>query len=411
MLPNSGAETVLYSFGGSQHNDGALPFGDLLADLKGNLYGTTLLSSVGEGVAFILTPPAPGTTTWTESVIARFYGFAEPSALVAGPQSGLYGTQYGGGGSGCNTGCGLVFQLRPPPPGQKLWRFATLYTFRGPPDGGVGGNALIADGSGGFYGTTNQGGTGSCGPFGCGVAFELSPPPPGKTAWTEKVLYSFGATVKDGQFPVGQLVSDASGNLYGMTSTGGAFGKGTVFELMPPRMPNGPWTERVLHSFQGGVSDGANPGAGVILGSGGTLYGTTIRGGVGGGSIGNGTAFSLTPPPGGRGAWSETILHAFTGSGGDGSWPSGRLVLYKSGALYGMTQLGGTVGYGTVFKLTPPTPGHSTWTELPYYSFKRGTADGGQPGGGLTIGRFGFLYGTTTNGGTYDNGTIFKVLP
>jgi uncharacterized repeat protein (TIGR03803 family) len=144
--------------------------------------------------------------------------------------------------------------------------------------------------------------------------------------------------------------------LYGATSGGGTSGYGTVFSLTPPASPGGAWTESVLYSFKGSPSDGTNPNLdGVVIGTGGVLYGATVTGGTvhpSCGIPGCGVAFQLTPPASPGGVWTETVLHDFT-SGSDGVSPNG-LVIGSGGMLYGTTYGGGgALGWGTVFALKP----------------------------------------------------------
>jgi uncharacterized repeat protein (TIGR03803 family) len=161
------------------------------------------------------------------------------------------------------------------------------------------------------------------------------------------VLYSFQGG-SDGSVPYVGVVIGSGGVLYGTTS--GAFGTicpgncGTVFSLTPPTSPGGSWTEAVLHNFTSD-SDGNDP-EGVVIGSGGVLYGTTFYGGT----SSNGTVFSLTPPTSPGGSWTKAVLHNF--SGNDGANPS-RIKISKNGVLYGTTYYGGTSNAGTVFALKP----------------------------------------------------------
>jgi uncharacterized repeat protein (TIGR03803 family) len=148
--------------------------------------------------------------------------------------------------------------------------------------------------------------------------------------------------------------------LYGTTEEGGtgtggtgfacSSGCGTVFSLTPPATPGGAWTETVLHDFAFTGGDGAVPEAGVVIGTSGVLYGTTAYGGA----SDAGTVFSLTPPASPGGAWTETVLHDFTG-GSDGRYPEAGVAMGKSGGLFGTTDLGGagTCNCGTVFALKP----------------------------------------------------------
>jgi uncharacterized repeat protein (TIGR03803 family) len=178
------------------------------------------------------------------------------------------------------------------------------------------------------------------------------------------------------------VVRDASGNLYGMTPACGAYNQGTVYEVTPSG------TETILHSFDNNGTDGYDPLAGLILDRKGNLYGATSSGGA----HNWGTVFELAP------SGTETILWSF-GNSPDGAWPHGDLVLDKKGNLYGTTSAGGTYGYGTVFKLTHTKKG---WTETILYSFNpfNGT-DGSGPIGRLVMDRSGNLYGTTEYGGAY----------
>jgi len=148
---------------------------------------------------------------------------------------------------------------------------------------------------------------------------------------------------KDGFYPYTGLIFDLSGNLYGTTYQGGTHSNGTVFELSPNS--DGKWTERVLHSFNG--NDGANPAAGLILVTGGNLYGTTQNGGT----YSDGTVFELSP--GTNGKWTERVLHSFSNNGKDGTNPEGGVIVDSSGNLYGTTRSGGAHGSGTVFEITP----------------------------------------------------------
>jgi len=193
----------------------------------------------------------------------------------------------------------------------------------------------------------------------CGAAYALIAMcclvPSAFAHWKEKVLYSFqGGT--DGAVPAGGVVFDKSGNLYGATEDGGANGCnspgpcGTVFELSPPAAPGGTWTETVLYVFKGqAYGDGATPEGSVIIDNAGNLYGTTGYGGTGpctllGGPVGCGTVYELSPPAKVGDSWTEKVLYSFQG-GNDGYVATGSLVFDKSGNLYGATLFGG--GQGT----------------------------------------------------------------
>jgi hypothetical protein len=174
-------------------------------------------------------------------------------------------------------------------------------------------------------------------------------------SWKEKVLYSFQG-VPDGAWPAGHMVFDKAGNLYGATEDGGSSSCagpgqcGTVYQLTPPKQKGGAWTETVLYIFKGHAqNDGATPEGGLVIDQAGNLYGTTGYGGKGlctllGGAVGCGTVYELSPPAKHGDPWTETVLYSFQG-GKDGYVPSGDLVFDSAGNLYGATLFGG--GYGT----------------------------------------------------------------
>ena len=222
----------------------------------------------------------------------------------------------------------------------------------------------------------------------------LSPPAAGQSAWSVQVIYSFPDSVNPG----GGLIIDARGVLYGVTGIGGAQSRGTVFSLTPPAGGVGAWTPTTLHTFLGGT-DGEYPSddAGLVMDTAGKLYGTTINGGQG-----NGTAFRLTPPVAGKTAWTETILHAFSG-GNDGYFPVGGLLAGAGDVLYGTTSAGGATftcngnACGTLFSLTPPAAGAGKWTHAVLHSFLN--SESADPASSLIADTTGHLYGTAMLGG------------
>ncbi len=241
---------------------------------------------------------------------------------------------------------------------------------------------------------------------------------PSGSGYAEKVVYAFHAG-SDGATPVGGLLSDQSGALYGTTLVGGgsaacstpsyASGCGTVFKLTPA---GSGFTETILYSFQGG-NDGANPGATLIEDGAGALYGTTQYGGANAsgctspsGIAGCGTVFKLTPSGSG---YSETILYRFQG-GPDGAVPHAALVAGSGGTLFGVTYRGGAVGNhmnrGTVYELTPSGSGYF---ESIIFRFGNAGDAGGYDGNGLYADGQHNLYGTTANGGN-DRGSSCGVV-
>lgn len=296
----------------------------------------------------------------------------------------------------------MVFSLTPPASPGAAWTETRLYSFAGANDGD-GANpstGVVVGNDGVLYGTTSQGGSEGY-PYdgcNCGTVFSLTPPASPGGPWTETVIHIFTNSGGDGANAVAGVLIGKGGVLYGTTQSGGTSGDGTVFSLTPPASPGGRWTEEVLLTFAG--SNGANPMTGVVIGKDRVLYGTTQIGGNPNCSGGCGTVFSLTPPAS-QGPWTQTVLHEFAGgSSGDGANPSSGVVIGSGAVLDGTTSGGGTSGNGTVFSLMPPASAGGAWTETTLYSFAGSPSDGASPAGGVVIGKGEVLYGTTVNGGT-----------
>jgi len=262
------------------------------------------------------------------------------------------------------------------------WKESVIYSFPGGKSGAAPMGGLVWDAVGNLYGTTVAGGTPLvCHKAGCGTVFELSPSSDGE--WKETVLYRFGSCKTDGCLPYGGAIFDASGSLYGTTKGGaGSGGQGTVFKLTPT---SGGWTEELLYSFtNNGV--GGFPASGLVFDKTGNLYGAA--------TAGYGTIFELTPNSGG---WQGKLLYGFPG-GSDGRAPNGPLIFDGAGNIYGTTQEGGPQNYGTTFELSPHD---GTWSETVLYDFCSisNCQDGGEPIAGLVFDAGGDLYGTTYYGG------------
>lgn len=384
--------TVLHTFTGP---DGVFPTGSLVMDGAGNLYGTNRGSIVYELLAG---------RDWVLSPLYRFQAGSDgwdPQGGVVLDPGGLYGTTWNGGGQGCTLGCGTVFRLRPPGTAPKSaltpWNETVIYRFQGTPDGqNPAYGALVFDAAGAAYGTTEFGGNQSgCSRSSCGTVYKLTP---SGGSWTESVLYAFAGD-PDGAQPIGGVVFDNVGNLYGTTFQGGTYGYGTVFQLTPSA---GGWTKTILHEFTGG-DDGGQPVASLTRDSSGNLYGTTTLGGAGGGTV-----FEITPTGGG---WTFSPLHAFTG--GYGSGPAAPVTTDAGGNLYGTTFGTGTYNGGVVFKLSPSGSG---WTYNVLHEFTWG-ADGAQPSGQILIAPSGSLYGTAYSGGNLSAcprngcGVVWQITP
>jgi hypothetical protein len=261
--------------------------------------------------------------------------------------------------------------------------------------------------------------------------YELSPPTQTGDPWTETVLYSFQGS-DDGFIAFGDLAFDKAGNLYGATLFGGGKGTtcdslyggqcGTVFELSPPKVNGGHWTEKVLHRFAGPApgaqyGDGALPNGGLVLDSAGVVYGTTYYGGNnvlgqcegGAEGTGCGIVFALVPPIEKGGQWKEKLLHMFNGK--DGANSAAGVVFDASGNLYGTTFFGPPHGNGLVFELKKPSGNERSWTETVLYLFADGP-DGEEPDAALTFDAIGNLYGTAYQG-SYSSqyGDVFRLKP
>lgn len=327
MLDKAGEVRVLYSFCPQTNcdGDGASPFGGVILDDAGNLYGTTFSAGNFEyGIAYKIDPQG------NETVLHTFTGFNDAVSDGANPGGSLLrdvaGNLYGtteGGGLLCGQaiyGCGTVFKI------DASGNETVLYSFTGGSDGGIPGAGLIHDPQWNLYGTVYVGGA-----SGCGAVYKVT------RSGKQTVLYSFNCTNGDGSGPLSGLIRDRLGNLYGLTGTGGSFGQGTVFKL------SSSGKETVLYSFAGGTTDGCLPYYGSLtLDSLGNLYGTTVFCGPDNAGI----VFQLEP------TGKETVLHGFTG-GEDGGEPYGGTLLDENGNLYGMTSAGGASLGGTIYRLTP----------------------------------------------------------
>ncbi len=242
-----------------------------------------------------------------------------------------------------------------------------------------------------------------------GIALSLLFAMPLQAQYTQAVLYNFctQSNCLDGDNPTAPPLLDSHGNIYGVTSVGGANNKGVVYELVPN---GGTWTESVLYNFcpQSGCPDGSQPYYALALDSLGNLYGTTIAGG----SNNDGVMFELSPPAGGSGPWTESVLYnvCSLASCKDGSQPVGGMILDSHGNLYGVDS-GSGHGGGLVFELSPAGGGSWTYTVLYYFCTQKNCVDGSGPAGALLFDSHGNLYGTTEGGGANESGAVFELSP
>ncbi len=379
LLSSAQTITILHAFSGP--NDGSLPVAGVTLDRAGNLYGTThnggIMTRCGEqgcGVVFKLTRHSGG---WLLDPLYTFKdtvdGAYPQGNVIVGPDGSLYSTAWEGLYS-----CGVVYRLQPSPSICKSascpWTQTVLHWFTG--NNGDGCNPLgaqvyssgnlygstlsgtvyelipgqgqwtenilgngtdyvggvIRDSAGNLYGVSDIGGTNNA-----GTVFELVHSGSG---WTLQTLVNFGSG--NGGNPVGGLVMDPEGNIFGTTSTGGPNNGGTVFELSPN---GGDWTLTTIYSFS---PQNGQPQATLTFDAQGNLYGTTNQG--------PGTVFKLTH---GAGGWTYTLVHAFQGGSNDGAYPTeAGVTLDANGNLFGTTTGGGGSlncfgGCGTVYEITP----------------------------------------------------------
>jgi uncharacterized repeat protein (TIGR03803 family) len=351
--------SVLVDFNGAY---GGLPYGSLVLDKSGNLFGTTFIGGTDDdGVVYKIA------ASGGETVLHQFTGGTDGLGPIAGMIMDKHGNLYGttlSGGNGCSPfGCGTVFEIAPD--GTET----ILYAFKGgTSDGSNPAAALVADAQGNLYGTTLEGGSGSL-----GTVFKLAPD------GTETLLHNFiGGS--DGSTPDAAVIADAQGNLYGTTNSGGAGNGGTVFKIATDG------TETILASFTLDGSFGSSLNSPLIMDKQGNLYGTATTGGFGNCQDGCGTVFEITS------GGSLNVIYRFDG-GTDGGNPDAPLFVDRKGDFYGTTVGGGSgcggSGCGVVFKLTPKGK------ETTVYAFTGGY-DGAQPYSPVIADKQGDFYTQTT---------------
>ena len=361
--------TTLFSFGQS---NGAQPASGLVQGSDGTLYGTTQIGGAGgNGTVFRITSSGGFSSLFSFTGTGGPYPGANPVAdLVFGTNGNLYGTTSSGG-----TGnCGTIFEVT------TSGVFTPLVSFTGT-NGAASGDypvGLVLGKDGNFYGTTQMGGTNDIEFGGDGTVFRMTP----NGGFTN--LHCFNGA--DGANPYAGVTQGTNGNFYGTAQAGGVYGWGTVFEMTPGGML------ATLVSFDN--TNGASPQAGLIQAKDGNFYGTTYSDG----GTNAGIVFRMTP------AGALTVLFSFGNT--NGANPYASLVQGVDGNLYGTTELGGNPPYnnGTAFTISPA----GALTTL--VTFAGGT-NNSYPVADLLPGADGYFYGTTTMGGTYNQGTIFRLPP
>ena len=404
-------ETTLYSFC-SQANcaDGNSPLDALISDASGNLYGTTSRggNDFDAGTVFELVRPKGRAKDWTLRTLYTFCSDDGSCADGAHPVGGLifdvagnlYGTTSGGFG-------GTIFELSPK---GNRWKLKTLHTFCncGNSDGrsplgtltyAGASNGSLYDGVSPLYGTTMFGGASDT-----GIVFELTQD---GGHWKAKTIHDFPSFGGDGSYVNAQLFIDGAGDIFGTTKYGGSGdGSGTLFEFVPQRSKA--WQYRILHSFCSDCAEGYEPGGGgaLAMDGAGAVYGATMLGGAGGGSI-----FKLLPR--GRKSNVGTLYSYCTVQDcPDGGAVSGGVVLDNAGNIFALAPYGGAGGGGTLLKLSP------SGEMLSQYNFcgEQTCGGGTYPAATVMVDQGGNLFGTTQLGGAHDDGnghggTVFELTP
>jgi hypothetical protein len=378
------------------------------------------------GVAAGLSVAAGKAEALSEKVI--YTGRIPQSQLVPDGSGALYGTGSTGSSAYCLSAqtrttdfysrCGAIVKLTPPSVQAPTWTEEAIYQFKGEKnhDGGFPAGRLTFDRTTGiFYETTTQGrkycsqisgsiiSTFSQLIMPCGTIYKLTPPSQKYPIWSENVIHYFEQG--NGAFPNGHLIEDKSGNLFGSFTQFGStkLGTGGVFELSPPPAGKTAWRYQVLYTF----ADSDIP-SDINVDANGRIFGTITNEYLTHPSF----AFMLTPPSSGRGKWTETVLHSFTGGADDGIGVNGGFIILRDGTLVGTAYSGGgtrcgTWGCGVVYELTPA--GAAPWPESILYRFRGGTDGFGPQASMVSDSTQITLYGTTARGGK-GYGTVFKLV-
>lgn len=358
-MTSSGTITIIRHLNGA--TDGGTPTGELIKGFDGNFYGMTNTGgSTGYGTIFKLTPA--GVYTVMRSFTYATDGTNPKGHLVQGKDSVLYGITYGGG----TYGYGTIFKIT------TSGSFSVLRHFNKTADGGQSYSSLVEGRDGNLYGLTYYGGT-----YGYGTLFKIT------KAGVFTVLRHLNGTT-DGGYPQGDIIQGSDGNIYGSCYSGGSKGNGTIFKMTT----GGVYT--VLRNLAAST-DGGNPYGVLYQNSDGVLYGLNRTGGA----YTSGTAFKITTV----GAF--TLLHSFSPAT-EGGTPNGGFVKGNDGNFYAMLNTGGQYGFGTAFRMTSA----GTVTVLVPFN---GAKNGNTPMESLLKAKDSAYYGTTSVGGTYGHGTIFKI--
>jgi uncharacterized repeat protein (TIGR03803 family) len=324
--------------------------------------------------------------------IATLHNFSSSDGYFPQGPSSLVedtaGTYYGVTSSGGSSYGGVIYKMvLTGSTSSPSVSYTVVHNFGSGSDGSYPENAMVKGSSGNFYGTTNHGGA-----YGYGVVYKYN------ASSGYQVLWDFGSVTNDGLYPNG-LVVDGSGNIYGTTSGGGANGYGTIFALT---YSGGVWTKSTLYSFTGSTA-GKYPTS-LVRASDGNLYGITSQYPSGG------TVFQFN-----FSSYSLNTIYTFS----SGDYPgSNGLTEFTSSyissgivSLYGTTPEGGANSLGVVYSLTQASSGSTSFTYATVYDFAGGSSDGQYPIGNLLASTdfHSSFYGTTTAGGSSNTGLLYNV--
>jgi uncharacterized repeat protein (TIGR03803 family) len=399
-------------------------------DPTGNLYGTTTIGGANQNGTVFKISSGGYTDIYDFCSLANCQDGTSPvGALIRDVNGNLYGTTSGGGL--CSPLCGgTAFKLSPPSSGTK-WNLQTLYYFCASVSGSncLDGQTPMSnlsykpssstnyyDGISALYGTTYFGG--GVGPYGVGTVFKLTPVSSG--LWTQTIMHAFGSVSGDGDLPIGGVTLDASGNIFGTASAGGAgyLPAGAVFKIDTSNSYSVIYNFCTLH-YVNLCTDGRAPNENLVLDSSGNIFGVTSEGSTDKTQPQPALGVVFELPSGGS---NVTILHSFCSLANcaDGAQPPpGSGLILDGSHLYGVTSAGGTgsgASYstgGTVYHLH----GASFGLFNLLHSFCSSGSCGSSPGDGeLPLAELyedgaGNLYGTTSSGGTSNGGTVFKIVP
>ena len=379
---------IIYSFAGEE--DGEYADTDLVADRAGNLYGSTVLGGdFDSGSVWQLSRSG---NIWTHTVLYSFTGGldgGEPyKGVTLDPDGNLVGTAVTGGNGPCEGGCGVVYKLTN---NGGVWTQSVIHNFVGS-DGSGPGAGVTFDAHGNLYGMVPIGGS-----FGLGAIYQMQPQPDG--TYHFRIIHNFTGGNDGSGGSAGRLIPDSRGSFYGVTTTGGANGKGVAFKLT--RAQDGTWHYQTIYAFKG-QPDAGFPYGGLTFDKGGkNLYGTSYWDGA----HNSGSVYQLSHQ---SGTWKERVLYSFKG-GSDGSGSIANVVFDKNGNMYGTTSEGGAgCSCGLIFKLAPGA--QNKWTESIVYTFQ-GQPDGGFVYNGMVSDPNGNLFGATVHGGTDNEGAVYQFIP